>query len=99
MLEHHGFDDITVRDVSFLHVVASPGELWDGLMGGTVRTAAVVRAQPEPVRQRIRDTFDRLLEAHRAGDGFELPVSVKLAAGIGRPLGRTARRERYEPRR
>ena len=80
LLERHGFGDITVRDVSFVHVVSSPGELWHGLLGGTVRTAAVVRAQPEHIRQRVRDTFDRLLEAHRVGDGFELPVSVKLAA-------------------
>ena len=80
LLERHGFGGITVRDVSFLHFVSSPAELWHGLVGGTVRTAAVVRAQPEHIRQRVREAFDRLLEAHRVGDGFELPVSVKLAA-------------------
>jgi pimeloyl-ACP methyl ester carboxylesterase len=70
----------TLRDVSFLHPVSTPDEFWHGLLSGTVRTAAIVRAQPEPVRRRVRDAFDRLLEAHRIGDRYELPVSVKLAA-------------------
>jgi SAM-dependent methyltransferase len=81
LLARHGFDGITVRDVTFPHVVSSPGELWDGLLGGTVRTAAVVRAQPEPIRRRIREAFDRFVEVHRTGDHLEVPVSVKLAAG------------------
>ncbi len=80
LLERHGFRGSTVRGVAFVHVVASPDELWNGLLGGTVRTSAVVRAQPEPVRRRIRDAFGRLLEAHRAGEAYEVPVSVKLAA-------------------
>lgn len=36
-----------------------------------------LRRTPHP---RVRDAFDQFLEAHRVGDGFELPVSVKLAA-------------------
>jgi hypothetical protein len=80
LLESHDFGGITVREVSFLHPVSSPDELWHGLLGGTVRTAAIVRAQPEPVRRRVRDAFDRLLEVHRVADGYELPVSVKLAS-------------------
>jgi hypothetical protein len=80
LLRSHGFGGATVSDVSFLHPVSSPDELWHKLLGGTVRTAAVVRAQPEPVRRQVRAAFDRYLEAHRVGDGYELPVSVKLAA-------------------
>ena len=83
LLTRHGFHSITARELSFLHAATSPDELWHGLLGGTVRTAAVVRAQPEPVRRRIRDAFDRLMQEHRAGDGFEVPVSVKLAAAQG----------------
>ena len=98
LLEGHDFDAITVRNVSFLHTIATPDELWDGLVGGTVRTAAVVRAQPEPTRRRIRDAFERFLEVHRTGDHINVPVSVKLAAGVGRPLDRTTRRERHERR-
>lgn len=81
-------DAVTVRDVSFVHPVSSPDELWHGLLGGTVRSSAVVRAQAEPVRHRTREAFDRLLETHRVDSGFELPVSIKLAAAhrtTGRP--------------
>lgn len=88
LLDGHGFGGITVRDVSFVHPVSSPDELWHGLLGGTVRSSAVVRAQAEPVRRQIREAFDRLLEVHRVGSGFELPVSIKLAAAhrnTGRP--------------
>ena len=80
LLEGHGFDHVTTREVSFLHTIASPDELWDGLVGGTVRTAAIVRAQPESVRRRIRDAFAALVEVHRTADRIEVPVSVKIAA-------------------
>jgi len=82
LFTRHGFEGVTVRDVSFLRTIATPDELWDGLVGGTVRTAAVVQGQPEPVRRRIRDAFERFLEVHRTGDHLEVPVSVKLAAGF-----------------
>lgn len=96
LLERRDFGGVTVRDISFVHTIASPDELWDGLLGGTVRTAAVVRSQPERVRRRIRDAFERLLEVHRTSDRLEVPVSVKLAAGVRRPLGRAAGCERNE---
>jgi len=35
--------------------------------------------QPAEVRQRIRVAFDRLVGGYRRGDGFELPVAIKLA--------------------
>jgi SAM-dependent methyltransferase len=91
LLERHEFLDVTVRGVSFLHRIGSADELWDGLLGGTVRTAAVVRAQPAPVRRRIRAAFEALVEVHRTGQHLEVPVSVKLAAGVG-PPARTQRR-------
>jgi hypothetical protein len=40
-----------------------------------------VMAQPEDTRRRIREAFDRRLADYRTADGFELPVSVKLASG------------------
>jgi hypothetical protein len=81
-----------VISISFTHPVSSPDELWRGLLAGTVRTAAVVRGQPDDVQQRIRAAFDRLMQAYRVGTGFELPVSVNLAsarrATISRQRGR-----------
>jgi hypothetical protein len=42
--------------------------------------SALVMAQPEDTRQRIREAFDRGMGRYRTAEGFELPVSVKLAS-------------------
>jgi hypothetical protein len=80
LLGDHDLDDIELSTISFTHPVASPDALWRGLLAGTVRTAAVVRGQPDDVQQRIRAALDRLMHPYRVGAGFELPVSVKLAS-------------------
>ena len=81
LLAEHGFKDRRVETIGFTRSFASADELWDGLLGGTVRTSALILGQPEETRQAIREDFDRRLEEHRHGDAFELPVSVKLASG------------------
>lgn len=73
------FGDIEVSGVSFLHPVSSPEALWQGLLAGTVRSSMLVLGQPDPVQDRIRRAFDRLVERYRAGPGLELPVSVRVA--------------------
>jgi SAM-dependent methyltransferase len=75
-------DDVQVQTVSFLHRVASPDALWDGLLGGTVRLSVLVWEQPEDVRQRIRAAFDERVRDYLAGEVVEIPVSVKLASGV-----------------
>lgn len=51
-------------------------------MGGLVRHGAIVLAQPEPVRARIRAAFEELAEAHRGpGGSVELPAVVKIGSG------------------
>lgn len=81
LMRDHGLEDRVVRRIQFSHRVASADELWDGLLGGTVRTSALIMRQPEETRLRIRDAFDRLVGPYQHGDFLELPVSVKLAAG------------------
>jgi SAM-dependent methyltransferase len=73
-------DDFQTQTIGFDHHVASADDLWEGLLAGTVRVSPLVLGQEESTRQRIREAFDRLVEGHRAGDGYELPVSVKLAS-------------------
>ena len=65
--------------ITFVLRFASADELWDGMLGATVRVAALITGQPEEVRQRIRAAFDRLADGYRRGDVLELPVAVKLA--------------------
>jgi len=81
LLRGAGLEGVTVQTLAFAHPVASPEQLWDGLLGGTVRTSALILRQPEPTQKRIRAEFERLAEEYRSGDRLELPVSVKLAAG------------------
>ena len=81
LMREHGLQDRAVRRIAFTHRVATADELWDGLLGGTVRTSALIVRQPEVTRRRIRDAFDRLVRPYQRGDVLELPVSVKLAAG------------------
>ena len=76
-----GLDDRRVQTIEFTLSVPSAGEYWDGLLGGTVRMSALVLGQPEETQRRIREAFDRRMEEFREGDGFVLPVSVKLASG------------------
>ena len=76
-----GLTDPTARTVEFPLQVESADELWDGLIGGAVRTRAVVHAQSDDVQRAIRARFDELLADYSAGDGFEVSVSVKLGTG------------------
>ena len=81
LLSGAGLDDVNIRTIAFSHTVASPDELWEGLLGGTVRTSALILGQSQEDQRRIRTAFDQLVEAYRQGTALELPVSVKLAAG------------------
>jgi SAM-dependent methyltransferase len=81
LLRDAGLDAVDVQAIAFTHPISSADELWDGLLGGTVRTSALILGQPVETQQRIREAFDGLVEEYRRGDALELPVSVKLAAG------------------
>ncbi len=81
LLSGAGFEAVSVRRIEFTHRAASVDELWDGLLGGTVRTTEQVQAQPASVRERIRTAFAELAEAHRSADGtLEVPVAAVLAS-------------------
>ena len=70
-----------METIAFTHRVATAGELWDGLLGGTVRIPPLIKRQPEDMQRRIRAAFDRRVSEYQGADGLDLPVSVKLAAG------------------
>jgi SAM-dependent methyltransferase len=81
LLRDHGLEDREVRTIAFTHRVSGADELWDGLLGGTVRISALIMRQTEETRGRIRAAFERAVDDYRRGDVLELPVSVKLASG------------------
>jgi SAM-dependent methyltransferase len=77
LLAGAGFTGVVVTTIAFPHRIAGPDDLWNTLISGTVRTAALVEGQPGHVRAAIRAEFDRLVAEH----GSFVPVSVTLAAG------------------
>ena len=41
----------------------------------------MILGQPEELQREIHSRFTQLFEAYRTQDGFDVPVSVKLASG------------------
>jgi ubiquinone/menaquinone biosynthesis C-methylase UbiE len=52
-----------------------------GVLGGSVRMAALIRHQTAVIQDRIRAEIERLVAQYRVADGLEIPVSARLAAG------------------
>lgn len=76
-----GLVDVSVETVEFPLQLASSDELWTGLVDGTVRVRPMILEQSAEMQRAIRTHFDELLEDYRTEDGFDVPVSVKLASG------------------
>ena len=76
-----GLEGVGVRTVSLTHRVANPAELWQGMLGGSVRTAGLVMRQPPPMRTRIRAAVERLADEYRADGGLAIPACAKIACG------------------
>jgi SAM-dependent methyltransferase len=72
-----GLDGISERTVTFDLEATSLDALWDGVLGGTVRTAARLQDAPEEAKRH----FARLAEPYRAaGGGYALPTTVRIVA-------------------
>jgi SAM-dependent methyltransferase len=71
--------DGRVTEIEFELEIPSFDALWDGLLGGTVRTAARLRHAPER-----RGALERLAEPYRRGDGYALPTRVRVVSACCR---------------
>jgi SAM-dependent methyltransferase len=82
LLDGAGLVGVAVETIQLTHFVAGPEELLRGLLGSSVRTAAVLRAQDVLARRRILAALERTVEPYReSGGGLELPVAAKLGSG------------------
>jgi SAM-dependent methyltransferase len=81
LLSDAGLADAAVETIDFPLRIQSADELWNGLVEGTVRVRPLVVAQTDETQRAIRARFEELLAEHRDGDGFEVPVAVKLGSG------------------
>jgi ubiquinone/menaquinone biosynthesis C-methylase UbiE len=81
LLEGAGLADVAVSTVEFDLHLEGGDELWDGLIEGSVRVRPLILGQSDELQRQIRVRYDALLEPYRGEQGFDVPVSVKLAAG------------------
>jgi ubiquinone/menaquinone biosynthesis C-methylase UbiE len=90
LLARAGFAAATVETVSFTHRVTDADELWDGILSGSVRTAARIHALEPGVRDRARAALEEAVAPYKDAAGLSLPISVKLgrATRPGSPPGR-----------
>ena len=81
LLRGAGLEDVEIQSVALTHRVADVDELWQGMLGGSVRTAGIVMRQPPRTRGRIREAVARLAEEYRADGGLTIPARAKIARG------------------
>jgi ubiquinone/menaquinone biosynthesis C-methylase UbiE len=91
LLRQAGLAEIRTGTVAFVEPIRDCDELWNGVLGGSVNTRAIILAQPLPVRHRIRNELNALVEPYRHDQAIHVPVSVRIASGRRRGGGRAPR--------
>lgn len=81
LLEGTGLGDVVIQSVNFTRTLPDVETYWNGMLQGTVRTAALVNSQPAAVQQRIHAEVERLLAPYVTDAGVVVPVAAKLAVG------------------
>jgi SAM-dependent methyltransferase len=82
LLEGAGLRGVEIRTVELRYPVDDVDELWDGVLTGSVRTAAQIRAMDDDQQARVRGALDELLEDRRVDGGLELETAVRIASGV-----------------
>jgi SAM-dependent methyltransferase len=72
-----GLDDVRLEEISYTLPVASFDQLWDGVLGGSVRTSRRLAAGGDAARDALRE----VAEPFRDGAGYALPTLVRIASG------------------
>jgi SAM-dependent methyltransferase len=72
-----GLEAVRLDERSFTLPVAGFDELWEGVLGGTIRTARRLVAGGDAAREALRE----IAEPYRAGAGYALPTLVRIASG------------------
>jgi SAM-dependent methyltransferase len=80
LLSDAGLSGATVETIDLVHEGDDLDELWRGMLGGSVRGAALVEAQGAETRERIRIEFARLMDDLRSEGRYRIPVAVKLGS-------------------
>jgi ubiquinone/menaquinone biosynthesis C-methylase UbiE len=81
-LRDAGFASPTVRTVPQSWTLADPDHLFQLVHEGTVRAAAMLRAQTPAAREAIRRELREVAQAYRVGNRCELPMPALLATAV-----------------
>jgi len=81
-LRDAGFASPTVRTVPQAWALADPDQLFQLVLHGTVRAAALLRAQQPAAREEIRRLLREVVTTYRTGDHYELPMPALLATAV-----------------
>ena len=85
LLRDAGFTAIRAEPIRREWRVADPRHLLAAFARGTVRTAALIAAQPAAARPAIAAAMTRAAEPYRTPDGFVVPIVAILAHGTKSP--------------
>lgn len=81
VLSRAGFGGISTRTVPQVWLHEAEHQLFDAFNEGAVRATAMLRAQPEAVRDRIRGAVIAEVTTLREGCGFRISVPASLSVG------------------
>lgn len=79
-LQAAGFQSVTVTKIPLIWRVSSPDELFATILNGTVRGAALLRAQTPEALASIRSAVCQAVATHTRNGAFELPMPATVAA-------------------
>jgi ubiquinone/menaquinone biosynthesis C-methylase UbiE len=82
VLDAAGFTQARASRVRREWRFAAAGDLCEGFRRGTVRTAALIDAQPKSAFPAIEAAIARSTAPYRSGDGFAVPVVALLGSGV-----------------
>jgi ubiquinone/menaquinone biosynthesis C-methylase UbiE len=85
LLREAGFTDVRAEPIRREWHVADPRDLLAALARGTVRTAALIAAQPAAARPAIAAAMTRAAEPYRTVHGFAVPIMAILGCGTKSP--------------
>jgi SAM-dependent methyltransferase len=77
VLESAGLAAVALDEIAYTVPVAGFDELWDGVLGGSVRTSRRLAAGGEAAREALRE----VAEPYRDGPGYALPTLIRVASG------------------
>ena len=82
ILDGAGFTQTRARGVQREWRFAAAGDLLEGFRRGTVRTAALIGAQPRSALPAIEAAIAHSTALYRSGDGYAVPIVAILGSGV-----------------